>query len=400
MSTDLYSELSSIKSDVVAIRSDVASLKMSSAERDLSESDCYMAGVDVCVSDQSYIPPSGLRKNGINKLFAMYGDCDTRSWVIENPTWLREDGTEYSICSSMCSVFSDTSVGMYKVICGEFSNDESKPGTFYMAKGDNCVTVAFVPEGSENGLSVLGSFDTAVKLGTIESEHAEPTMYIEGAITPGGGGVAVKEKLPWSLSYDKDTDEIVAYRPEWDSRFVDEGTYIVSNGWNNIRLCEDLRVNAESGNVYAVLDTHVGNSQSLGLTICSTLLDASTCIRSPSYALIGKVTVTEEDGASKTVSIGQWAEGIIREDVVLHTNSVVYKSSDGKYYDITQCSCMYGDAADDGLYAAGTANIVYTPACGHSGVSFDQSASTSSDALVLAYTPEVRVTPFIWANLS
>lgn len=191
MSTDLYSELSSIKSEVVTIRSDVASLKMSSAKRDLSESDCYMAGVDICVSDQSYIPPSGIRKKGINKLYAMYGDCDARSWVIENPTWLREDGTEFSICSSMCSVFSDPSVGMYRVICGEFSNDESKPGTFYMAKGNDCVTVAFVPEGSESGLSALGSFDTAVKLGTIESGHAEPTMYIEGAITPGGGGGSV-----------------------------------------------------------------------------------------------------------------------------------------------------------------------------------------------------------------
>ena len=406
MSNDWSSEILGIKSEVSSLRADVSSVALRQDVSSIDSGLTYQPGVDVCdVKDITY-KQSRARERGVNRIFSLSSD-DGVVWVIERPTWLKENGAVYSICDSRMCKFYDSSNVIYKVCCGKLEDGKAEPGTFYMGKSGDSITVAFrKTSNNKTDLSCyLGEYDTAIAIGSIADGESKPTVFICGAITPGGGSGSTSGKLPWSLSYDKTTDSIVAYRPSWISVYVDEASYFVM-GTVKTEMYSDVKTSAEAGDVYATISTHVGSSNpDLGIIICSTLdtITTENKINETLYVRLGSVSTSTSDNGEKSVSVVQdnGALGTISEEIQLHSNVIAYREC-GKYYNITKCSCLTGCAStgEDGLMVASAISINYTMSCGSSGVVFRHpSVGTSSNALVLAYKPTVRVVPFLWANL-
>lgn len=405
MSKDWSSEVLGLRSEVSSLREDVSAVKLSQSISSLDNGSTYPAGVDVCVVNDTGYQQSRARSRGVNRIFSLSDGADVK-WVIERPTWLNETGSVYSICSNnMCEYFCGNST-IYEVCCGKLEDGMAEPGTFYMGRSGDSITVAFrkTSDESKDLSCYLGEYDTAIAIGSIADGESKPTVFVCGAITPGGGvGGNTDVRLPWSLSYDAQSDSIVAYRPAWKSICVDDAHIV--RGTIKTELYTDATTHAEDGYVYATISTHVGSSNpDLGIIICTTseMCIINCKIGETSYVRIGEVSSSISDG-NKSVYVTQkdGALGIISEEIVLHSNNIAYRNG-GKYYSISNCSSLSGCGAtqEDGLVFASSVNIDYAMSCGASGTVFSHpQIDTTCDALVLAYEPQVRVVPFLWANL-
>lgn len=442
MSNDLSSEILSIRSEVNSIRADVAAVTMSQGVPSIESSTAYVAGVDFCeVKDPEY-QQSRARSRGVNRIFSL-SDGDDVMWVIERPTWLKETGSVYSICSSrMCEYYGGNST-IYRVCCGKLEGGKAEPGTFYMGKSGDSITVAFrkTSDNRKDLSCYLGEYDTAIAIGAIYKGESKPTVLVCGAITPGGGSKETSP-WPWKTEIDEDSGAIRVYDPSWHYVVVDKAARETdqnkigsrfTHGWVNAGSASEDSV------VFAKLSSRSDKDNpecegsdgefpcGLSVEIC-TSESGDACVITPdaSYVRLGTVkkSETEEvlpDGTSCTTvkysfvsddiiktrglanegiqeKLAESAVGVFKKDTC-----GVYKTlkEDGEFYD---ASCKYKYIATHIAHIITCLNYTKVYGSDKTIVLDDDKKPTEDCSTVSVRVKDAvrgggyEVVPFLWAN--